>query len=243
LDGCKNWKKFMSNLPSVRVDDILIHPRDRDLIVGTHGRSIWIVDDISPLEHLKQAEKGDQTLFEPRPAVLWKNDPQSQRHVTNRDFVGKNPQGGTAIHILAKSDIGAGKLEFLQNKKVVSTMDVSIKGGLNSFQWNMRGPAPAPSANQQNRGGGGQARGGAPPDLVPDDPNAPWTPAGSRRPERSTEVPFVPARGGGGGFGFNNAPPLGPLLEPGTYMIRLTAGGQTLMSSVQVLDDTWMRPQ
>ncbi len=57
LDGCKTWKKFMSNLPSVRVDDILIHPRDRDLIVGTHGRSIWIVDDISPLEHLKEAEK------------------------------------------------------------------------------------------------------------------------------------------------------------------------------------------
>ncbi len=38
----QEWKKFMNGLPSVRVDDILIHPRDRDLIVATHGRSIWI---------------------------------------------------------------------------------------------------------------------------------------------------------------------------------------------------------
>ena len=39
VDGGKDWKKFMTGLPSVRVDDILIHPRDRDLIVATHGRS------------------------------------------------------------------------------------------------------------------------------------------------------------------------------------------------------------
>ena len=58
LDGGKEWKKFMTNLPSVRVDDILIHPRDRDLIVATHGRSIWIADDITPLEQLKPAGNG-----------------------------------------------------------------------------------------------------------------------------------------------------------------------------------------
>jgi hypothetical protein len=231
----------MANLPSVRVDDILIHPRDRDLIIGTHGRSIWIADDISPLEHMKRTEKEDIALFEPRPAVLWKNDAQSQRHVANCEFVGKNPQGGTAIHILAKSDVGTGKLEFLQNTKVVSTMDVAIRSGMNSFQWKMRGPVP-PASQQANRGGGGQGRGGAPPELVPDDPNAPWTPPGTKAPERSTEVPFVAARPGGGGLGFN-APPLGPVIEPGTYMIKLTAGGKTIMSSVQVLEDTWMRPQ
>ena len=98
LDGGKEWKKFMTGLPSVRVDDILIHPRDRDLIVGTHGRSIYIADDITPLEQLKPASATkDLTLFDPRPATLWKNDPQAQRHATNRQFQAKNPQGGTAI--------------------------------------------------------------------------------------------------------------------------------------------------
>ena len=99
LDGGKEWKKFMTGMPSVRVDDILIHPRDRDLIIGTHGRSIYIADDITPLEQLKPSNAVKRlTLFDPRPATLWKNDPQAQRHATNRQFQAKNPQGGTAIH-------------------------------------------------------------------------------------------------------------------------------------------------
>ena len=62
-----------------------------------------------------------------------------------------------------------------------------------------------------------------------------------------TGVPFVAAGGrggggGGGGFGGFGAAQ-GPLLEPGTYFVRLTVGGQTLTSSVDILDDIWMRPQ
>src|SRR5205085_8266364 len=52
LDGGDMWKRFMSGLPTVRVDDILVHPRDNDLIVGTHGRGIYILDDITPLQQL-----------------------------------------------------------------------------------------------------------------------------------------------------------------------------------------------
>ena len=52
MDGGKEWKRFMNGLPTVRIDDILVHPRDNDLIVGTHGRSIWILDDITALQQL-----------------------------------------------------------------------------------------------------------------------------------------------------------------------------------------------
>ena len=45
----------MTGLPTVRIDDILVHPRDNDLIVGTHGRSIWIIDDITPLQQMSDA--------------------------------------------------------------------------------------------------------------------------------------------------------------------------------------------
>jgi photosystem II stability/assembly factor-like uncharacterized protein len=239
LDGAKSWQRFMNGMPTVRVDDILIHPRDRDLIIGTHGRSIWIMDDISPLEHMKKADAAPVTLFEPRPAVLWKNDIQAQRHVANREFVGVNPQGGTAIHVLAKSDMGKAKIEFLQGTKVVSTMDIDIKAGLNSFQWNMRGPAPAPNA--QTRRLANQPV----PEWVPYDPNAPATPApapgAAAEPPTPTEVPFVAAGGGGGGGGGFRRTPQGPLLEPGTYMIHLTVGGQTLTSLVDILEDLWLR--
>jgi photosystem II stability/assembly factor-like uncharacterized protein len=162
LDGCKHWEKFMTGMPSVRVDDILIHPRDRDLIVATHGRSILIADDITPLEQLNRVPKKDIVIFDPRPAIQWKNDPQAQRHATNRDFKGQNPPGGAAIGVLADSDMGAGKLEFLQNEKVVSSMDVQIKAGLNRFQWNMRGLAPAAGAGRGGRGGRAQLTTGVP---------------------------------------------------------------------------------
>ncbi|MEO8594353.1 MAG: hypothetical protein ABI759_13635 [Candidatus Solibacter sp.] len=228
LDGGRKWQPFMTGMPSVRVDDILIHPRDRDLIVGTHGRSIWIADDITPLEQLKASTSArDLTLFDPRSAVLWKNDPQAQRAATNRQFQARNPQGGTAISILAKSDLGAGKLEFLQAGTVASSMDVQIKTGMNRFQWNMRAAAGGGRGNFQGRGGGGNA-------------DAPAGNAGGRGGAGRGPVPFVVSgRGGGGG---NNLA-AGSLLEPGTYMVKLTLGTQTLSTSVTLLEDIWMRPQ
>jgi hypothetical protein len=242
LDGSKSWQPFMAGIPTVRVDDILIHPRDRDLIVGTHGRSIWILDDISPLEHMNKAKDTDVTLFDPRPAVLWKSSLVDQRHGanrvsgSNREFIGQNPQGGTAIHVFAKADMGKAKVEFLQGTRVVSTMDVDVKAGLNRYQWNMRGPAPAGGNQARGGAGGGFPRG----EMVPTDPDAKPVAPG----DIPVEVPFVAAGGGGGGGGggFGGGAPQGPLLAPGTYMVRLTIGGKTLMSSVDVLEDIWMFP-
>ena len=241
IDGAKSWQRFMNGLPSVRVDDILIHPRDRDLIVGTHGRSIWIMDDISPLEHLDKTENSDLALFEPRPAIQWKNDITAQRHVDNRDFVGENPQGGTAIHVFAKTDLGKGKVEFMQGTKVVSTMEIDVKAGLNSYQWNMRGIAPAGGGAGRRGGGGGG--GGGNREMVPSDPNA-WNAPAPTTPPATPEVPFTAGGGGGGGGGgFGRGGAVGPMLEPGTYMIKLTVGDKTATSSVDVLEDVWLRGQ
>jgi photosystem II stability/assembly factor-like uncharacterized protein len=236
LNAGKEWSKFMTNLPSVRIDDLLIHPRDRDLIVATHGRSIWVADDITPLEQIKPFGSPDLVLLEPRAAVLWKNDPQAMRRATNRDFVGQNPQGGTAISAWSKSDLGPGKIEFLQNNQVVSTMTVAIQSGMNRFQWNMRGPAPAGRAFGEGRGGRGGTGGG-----TQAAPNAPagaestGDAPGGRGGRGGGRVPFVSGGGRGGGGG--------NLVEPGVYTIRLTAGSHTAVSSVNVLEDIWMRPQ
>ena len=223
LDGGKEWKPFMTGMPTVRVDDILIHPRDRDLIVGTHGRSIFIMDDITPLEQIHQA-KGDVTLFSVRPAIQWKNDPEAQRSATNREFKATNPQGGAAISVLAKSDLGKGKIEFLQGATVESTMDVDIKAGMNRFQWNMRAPLPAGFNAQQ---GGRNGRGGNPEAAAQGGQGG-----GGGRGRGQTGVPFVSGGRGGGG-----------LVPPGSYMVKLTVGDKTYTSSVTVLEDIWARPQ
>jgi hypothetical protein len=214
-----------------------------------------IADDITPLEQLHAVAGKDVVLFEPRPAIEWKNDPQSQRHATNRDFKGTNPQGGTAIDIWANSEMGAGKVEFLQGTNVVSAMDVQIKSGMNRFQWNMREPAPA------GAGGGGGPRGGRGRGQGQDQPAgaqgaaAPAAGAEAGNAEQGGggrggrggfgTVPFVATgRGGGGGGGFGGiGGAMGNLVAPGTYMVKLTVGSQTFTTSVTVLEDIWMRPQ
>ncbi|MDQ3244500.1 MAG: glycosyl hydrolase, partial [Gemmatimonadota bacterium] len=53
----RTWSRLQYNLPTVPVHDIQIHPRDNDLVIGTHGRGIYIIDDITPLERLAEAER------------------------------------------------------------------------------------------------------------------------------------------------------------------------------------------
>jgi photosystem II stability/assembly factor-like uncharacterized protein len=278
LDAGKTWKTFMTGLPSVRVDDILIHPRDRDLIIATHGRSLWIADDITPLEQL--AAQGVNAplasgpgmsvkLFEPRPAIQWKSDLEATRRVTGRQFRGENPQGGTAFSFWAQSDMGDAKFEVLNAQgQLVSTVGLATKAGMNRVQWNMtQGTfglnAPAPGGGRGGGpGGGGGGRGGAPASLTAAEiaaGQAAYDQAaaaaavvggaggqtsaarggGGGRGGAGTGVPFVAGagRGGGGGFGGGG----GGLLPPGTYMVRLTVGDQTLTTSVVVLEDVWMR--
>ena len=72
FDRGEHWTLLESNLPTVRVDDIQIHPREHDLILGTHGRSLWVLDDITPLEQLAQARTSELTLFDMRPSISWR---------------------------------------------------------------------------------------------------------------------------------------------------------------------------
>ncbi|MCP4727938.1 MAG: hypothetical protein GY863_23060, partial [bacterium] len=74
LDGGDSWKRFMNNMPTVAFHDLLIHPRDGDLIAGTHGRSIWVLDDITPLQQMSEdVESSEAFIFEQRPATIWED--------------------------------------------------------------------------------------------------------------------------------------------------------------------------
>jgi photosystem II stability/assembly factor-like uncharacterized protein len=272
LDGGREWKRFENNMPNVRVDDILIHPRDHDLIVATHARSIWIMDDITPLEQMAKPA-GDIQLFEPRPAVQWKNDIEISRStdINNKIWRGQNPQSGTAISVLAKNDAGAAKIEFLQGSNVVSTMDVTIKTGLNRFQWGMNSTANAnnAAAGAAGAGGGGRGRGAGAAGAGAAGVGAAGAGAagagaagagaagaagagaggigggqfggggGGRGGAQGGAVPFVVGGRGGGGFGGGG----GGLVEPGTYVVRLTIGDKVYTTSVQVLEDIWMQSE
>src|SRR5690606_9748032 len=70
VDRGGSWQRFMEALPTVPVHDLKIHPRERELIAATHGRSIWIVD-IAPLQQLSRYTAAEPVLFEPKPGLQY----------------------------------------------------------------------------------------------------------------------------------------------------------------------------
>ena len=167
LNGGKEWQRFSTGLPTVRIDDILVHPRDNDLIIGTHGKSIWILDDVTALQQMTdQVAAADVTLFAPRPAVAWRNDiTQSITVGGNKHFRGDNPAPGTAISYFLKS-APAGDVKITVTDvtgRVVREIAGPKQAGLNRVQWNLRGNPIQGGAGGRGAGGGqagGQAGGG-----------------------------------------------------------------------------------
>ncbi|HEX5890144.1 MAG TPA: hypothetical protein VFY61_15655 [Pyrinomonadaceae bacterium] len=165
LNGGAEWKPFMSGMPVMRIDDILIHPRDNDLIVGTHGRGIFILDDITPLQQLSQkVMESEAHLFDVRPGTIWMNDPRLGRYWGGAKlFRGANPAPGTAISYYLKSaPTGDVKIAISDyTGKVVRNITGTKEVGLNRVQWNLRSdPPPRPTGGGGGGFGGGGGGGG-----------------------------------------------------------------------------------
>ncbi|HUQ70385.1 MAG TPA: hypothetical protein VM165_12720, partial [Planctomycetaceae bacterium] len=163
LDAGKSWQKFMNNYPTVRTDDIVVHPRENDLIVATHGRSVYIADDISPLQQLTPAVRSaDAALFDLRPAVAWLNDQQNNQQVTGQKvFIGENAPRGAAINYYLKANAsGDVKITIAgANGAIIRTLDGPKTAGIHRVMWNLA-PQPQGGQGQGQGGGGGGGRGG-----------------------------------------------------------------------------------
>jgi hypothetical protein len=164
LDAGKSWQKFMNNYPTVRTDDIVVHPRDNDLIVASHGRSVFIADDITPLQQLTPAVRAaDAALFDVRPAIAWLNDQQNNQQIGGQKvFIGENAPRGAAINYYLKSAAtGDVKITIADvNGRTIRTLDGPKTAGINRVMWNLA-PQPAQGQGQGQGGGGfGGGRGG-----------------------------------------------------------------------------------
>jgi hypothetical protein len=154
LDEGGSWHRFMPNLPVVRIDDILVHPRDNDLVLATHGRSVWIMDDVTALQALNDSVlASDVHLFVPRDGVLWKNDVRLNRAVTgDKNWAGENAAQGTAIQYTLPSatsgDVTIRIVDLIENE-VVRDLEGTAHAGLNRVQWDLRAN---PVEENQNQG-------------------------------------------------------------------------------------------
>ncbi len=197
--GGNHWVNLhLKNLPTVAVRDIVIHPRENDLILGTHGRSIWILDDASPLQQINtQVLSESAHLFGMRPALRFDGGGRGGGGGLgsggNKPFSGPNPAYGAPVTYYLK-ERGPAKIEILDaSGKVIRDLGpVPQDAGLNRTTWDLRYQGPH-----------------------------------VRRADADDE---------GGGFRFR---PIGPLVLPGKYTVRLTAGGKVLTQELQVnLDPT-----
>jgi hypothetical protein len=146
VDAGKQWAHHKGgDLPAVAVRDLAIHPRDHDLVIATHGRGIWIIDDISPLRALTPQVLASSAAFLPgRPTV---QRLQAGGGWANGDavFVGANPPGDAVITYYQRRRhiFGDMKLEVYDaSGKLVGTLPTSKRRGLNRVTWSMRLAAP-----------------------------------------------------------------------------------------------------
>ena len=153
VDGGGHWAAFKGrDFPAVAVRDIALQARDNDMVLATHGRGMWIIDDLTPLRGLTPEVMGkDLTILPSRP-VQQRIQAYGGWPGGDGKFVGENPTDGAVITYYqpTRALFGKLKIEVLDaSGKVVDTLPASKKPGINRVAWSMRGPAPkAPPAAQ-----------------------------------------------------------------------------------------------
>ncbi|MGQ0562868.1 MAG: WD40/YVTN/BNR-like repeat-containing protein [Gemmatimonadota bacterium] len=140
LDRGGSWTKFMNGLPTVPVHDLKIHPRDRELIAGTHGRSIWIAD-VAPLQQYSAQVAGaaDPVLLEIKPALSY-FDQSTDYEIGQQTFAAESPPFGAEITYWVGAPAGARAQVIIldQQGDTVQTLNGPASRGLQRVFWNLR---------------------------------------------------------------------------------------------------------
>jgi photosystem II stability/assembly factor-like uncharacterized protein len=225
IDRGRNWQRIRANLPTVRIDEIALHPRDNAMILGTHGRVIWVLDNMSPIQEYAaaQAAAADAKLFAPAPASMFRRPTRDRNYEFWGDqaFYGENPPQAAVLTWLLKKPAGEVALRITDATgravREISgpVLASSNKAGMQSACWDLRvQPVPAPAG--AGRGGDAAGRGGA-------------GERGGRGGAQNQPANRFGAGCGGGGFGgggFGGGPNPGPYVLPGVYNVSLIVDGK-----------------
>ena len=164
-DRGETWVDIRMNLPRVSVRGVRVQRQYNDLVIGTHGRGAWILDDIQPLVELGNALDQDLHVFQARTATMWERWSRGS-NLGQSTFVGQNPQGGAWIQFYLSEAAaeqargrgeGAGVTVRITDGAGTLVNEFQHRGaraGVNRAVWNMTwtGPEPVPGESQ---GGGG----------------------------------------------------------------------------------------
>jgi photosystem II stability/assembly factor-like uncharacterized protein len=206
-DDGGHWQALQLNLPTTPVHDLVV--KDNDLVAATHGRSFWILDDLSPLRQAADGVvAGDFHLFRPAHAVKLHFPSEVERRLP----VGDNPPSGAVIDYYLKSKPADAEEITLE----ILSADGKVLRRLSNHR-------PADSSEQPPEWTDREQ----PADTIPD------AAGGNRfvwdlRREDPEKIP--------GAF-YSDDGPRGPLVTPGTYQVRLTAGAKSQSAPLEVIQD------
>ncbi len=146
VDAGQSWAALRpANFPAVAVRDIVEQERDRDLVIASHGRGIWILDDLTPLRNMSARTLASDVTFLPGRPVQQRLQSRGGWSEGDATYAGENPANGAVIsyYLRSRQVIGKLNLDILDpSGHVIDTIPPGIRKGLNRVVWSMRTKAP-----------------------------------------------------------------------------------------------------
>ena len=146
LNGGANWKKFTNNMPSVAVHSIALHPGTNDLVMGTHGRGVIIIDDISPLREINETVLDKKVhFFNNSPTAINEESSFASPFGRETQFVGANKSTGYQLKYFLKKRHTFGKMSLeiqdMEGNRIIELSPGKAKG-INIVNWDFVRKAP-----------------------------------------------------------------------------------------------------
>ena len=141
MDGGEHWAEMRSGMPTLAFNDLVIHPRENDLVLGTHGRGIWILDQINALQELTPEVMGSAAhLFTVEPAVQIRRA-AGAAHTGDVYYRGDNPPNGAILDYWLGAEAESGTVAIVVEDGDggrVATVDGTTRQGMNRVVWDLR---------------------------------------------------------------------------------------------------------
>lgn len=157
IDRGQTWAKFNQSLPTVAIHDIALHPANGEIVLATHGRSLW-AGDVTGLRAVNSDNMQKSAVFyKPQEVTRWRSEPRRGR--TNRRYVGQNPSRGAQLwYSLPKAvEKASVRVENIAGQ-LISELPASKDAGLHRVNWNLtqtsRGRTTRPTPGFRGTGGG-----------------------------------------------------------------------------------------
>ena len=117
LDAGENWQSLRLNMPATSIRDLVI--KDDDIVIGTHGRSFWILDNITPLRQLKVNAQKETTLYKPQQAIRVRWNMNTDTPLPPEEPAGENPPDGAVIDYYLNNNEEEVQLDILNDKGTI----------------------------------------------------------------------------------------------------------------------------